>query len=336
MVFKSSLNNGGSGGSGTVSDITSTGNTIIVTNPTGPTTNIDLPSSGVTAGTYGSTITVPVVTVNAQGLLTAVSTLTIASGSGTVTTTGSPALGNIAIFSGASSITNANLSGDVTTSGSPTVTLATVNANVGSYGSVASVPIITVNAKGLTTGISTVSYSAAALTGTLQAAQEPAHTGDVTNSAGSLVLSLSFIQGATVSGTTGTGNVVFSNAPTMTNPVVGTQGASDNSTKGASTAYVTTAISNAIAGVNPAVAVQAATTLASDTSSYTYSNGVSGVGATFTGPNNTALTVDGFTFTAVNQRVLVKNDTQSPSGALITTSLPTSITLAQFPSLMAR
>lgn len=48
-----------------------------------------------------------------------------AAGGGTVTTTGSPASGNLAKFSGATSITNGDLSGDVTTSG----TLATTIAN---------------------------------------------------------------------------------------------------------------------------------------------------------------------------------------------------------------
>lgn len=72
-----------------------------------------------------------------------------------------------------------------------------------------------------------------------------------------------------------------------------------------------TYVDNAIAGVNPAVAVQAATVAAGDTSALTYSNGVSGVGATFTGSNNTALTIDGYTFTALGQRLLIKNDTQS-------------------------
>jgi hypothetical protein len=43
--------------------------------------------------------------------------------------------------------------------------------------------------------------------------------------------------------TTGSGNVVLDSAPTLTNPVVGTQSASDNSTKAASTAYVTSAVS---------------------------------------------------------------------------------------------
>lgn len=141
-------------------------------------------------------------------------------------------------------------------------------------------------------------------------------TGDVTASGpGSAAATVAKIQGTVVSGTTGATNVVFSAAPTLTNPVVGTQSQGDSSTKAASTAYVDVAVANAVAGVNPAVAVQAATTSSSDTSSYTYNNGVSGVGATLTGPTNTALTVDGFTFTVLGQRLLVKNDTQSPSGA---------------------
>lgn len=45
-------------------------------------------------------------------------------GSGTVTTTGSPASGNLAFFSAASSITSGNLSGDVTTSGTGATTIA--------------------------------------------------------------------------------------------------------------------------------------------------------------------------------------------------------------------
>jgi hypothetical protein len=94
-----------------------------------------------------------------------------------------------------------------------------------------------------------------------------------------------------------------------------TQSQTDSSTKAASTAFVSTAVANAIAGVNPAVAVQASTTAAGDTSGLTYANGVGGIGATFTGSVNTAITIDGYTFTAVGQRLLVKNDTQAPSGA---------------------
>lgn len=94
-------------------------------------------------------------------------------------------------------------------------------------------------------------------------------------------------------------------------PTTTTQTAGDSSNKIATDAFVTTAVNNAIAGVNPAVAVAAATTQASNTSSLTYNNGASGIGASFTGTTNVALVFDGQTLTAVNQRVLIKNDTQS-------------------------
>jgi hypothetical protein len=45
-------------------------------------------------------------------------------GTGTVTTTGTPASGNLAKFSGSTSITNADLTGDVTTSGALATTIA--------------------------------------------------------------------------------------------------------------------------------------------------------------------------------------------------------------------
>ncbi len=112
-----------------------------------------------------------------------------------------------------------------------------------------------------------------------------------------------------------TGTIIASSVALAGNPTTTTQSATDNSTRIATTAYVTTGIANAIAGVNPAVAVQAATTAAGDTSGFTYNNGASGIGATLTGTVNTAITIDGYTFTALGQRLLVKDDTQSPSGA---------------------
>lgn len=136
--------------------------------------------------------------------------------------------------------------------------------------------------------------------------------------------------------TTGSGSVVLATAPTMTNPVVGTQTQGDSSTKAASTSYVDVAVANAVAGINPAVAVQAATTSASDTSSFTYNNGASGIGATFTGAANTALTVDGYTFTALGQRLLVKNDTQSPSGAFNGIYYVTQVQTAILPLILTR
>lgn len=115
-----------------------------------------------------------------------------------------------------------------------------------------------------------------------------------------------------------------------------TQAAGNNTTKIANTSFVTTAINNAIAGVNPAVAVQAATTLASNTSGFTYNNGVSGIGATFTGTANTAVVIDGFTFTTLGQRLLVKNDTQTPSGAFNGVYYVTQLQTAILPPILTR
>jgi len=80
-----------------------------------------------------------------------------------VTTTGSPSAGNLAKFSAAATITNADLTGDVTTSGGVATTLATVNANVGTF------VVTTVNGKGLVTAAANL-------------------TGDVTSSSGATTL----------------------------------------------------------------------------------------------------------------------------------------------------
>ena len=109
--------------------------------------------------------------------------------------------------------------------------------------------------------------------------------------------------------TTGSGNIVRATSPTLVTPALGTpsalvltnatalpaaqvssgalvngmtattQSAGDNTTTLATDAFVHTEIANAIAGVNPAIAVQAATTAAANTSGFTYNNGVGGIGA---------------------------------------------------------
>lgn len=139
-------------------------------------------------------------------------------------------------------------------------------------------------------------------------------------------------------GATGTGStVVLSASPALTGtPTAPTQTTGDNTTKLATDAFVTTAIANAVAGINPAVAVNAATTSAGNTSGLTYNNGASGIGATFTGTTNTAIVVDGFTFTTAGQRLLVKNDTQSPSGAFNGIYNVTQIQTSLLPPILTR
>lgn len=93
-------------------------------------------------------------------------------------------------------------------------------------------------------------------------------------------------------------NVALAGSPTTT-----TQAALDNSVKISTTAYTDAAVAAGIAGVNPAIAVTAATAAVLPNSP-TYNNGASGIGATLTAGSNTTLTVDGITSPA---SVLVKN-----------------------------
>jgi hypothetical protein len=99
------------------------------------------------------------VTIGANMTFSAGTLNSVAGGAGTVTTTGSPATGNLTKFSGATSITNADLTGDVTTSGGVATTLAAGNA--GNLNS-----------------------------GTLLAARMPALTGDVTTTAGAVATTI--------------------------------------------------------------------------------------------------------------------------------------------------
>lgn len=85
-------------------------------------------------GSFGGATQVPSITVNGKGLVTAVSNTSIAA---------------------------ATLSGDISTvtvtpGSSSTITLNTVNSNTGSFGSASAIPVITVNGKGLITGVTTV------------------------------------------------------------------------------------------------------------------------------------------------------------------------------------
>jgi hypothetical protein len=182
--------------------------------------NVDLALTLATVnsdvGSYGSTTQIPVVTVNAKGLVTAVSTasvgtaLTVTSDSGSedidlltesLAITGGANITGTASANGVelalddnitlTSVT-ADLTGDVTGNAdtatawatardlsltgdgtatlssvdgtanvSAALTLATVNSDTGSFGSSTTIPVVTVNAKGLVTAVSTASVGTA-------------------------------------------------------------------------------------------------------------------------------------------------------------------------------
>lgn len=142
-------------------------------------------------GSFGSTTVIPVITVNAKGLVTAVSTANI---SGSISITG----------------------GDLTLSGNTgtaitNATLATVNSNVGSYGSVTTVPLITVNAKGLVTSVTTSTITPAV--GSI--------TGLGTGVATFLATPSSANLAAALTDESGTNTVAFTTSPTFITPTLG-------------------------------------------------------------------------------------------------------------------
>lgn len=93
---------------------------------------------------------------------------------------------------------------------------------------------------------------------------------------------------------------------------VSTPATGDATTAAADTAYV----ASALASVNPAVAVQAATTTVLSNTP-TYSNGTAGVGATLTAGSNGALTIDGYAV-LLNDRILVKNQASALQNGVYT------------------
>jgi hypothetical protein len=116
----------------TSTDITVTGGTGSVI---GSGSTLTLATVNSNVGSFGSSTAIPVVTVNGKGLVTAVSTVAVSIPSGSLSFVG-------------------DVTGSGSTGSNTTLTLATVNTNVGTYGNSTTVPTVTVNGKGLVTAVS--------------------------------------------------------------------------------------------------------------------------------------------------------------------------------------
>lgn len=204
-------------------------------------------------------------------------------------------------------LTRGAITGDISIpQASNTSTLATVNSNVGSFGSATQTGTFTVNGKGLTTAASNITITPAV--GSITGLGTGVATFLATPSSANLL--------AAVTDETGTGALVFGTSPTIATASLGsstatTQAPADNSTKLATTAYV----DNAILGQNFKEACKYASTAALP--SIIYANGSSGVGATLTGVAFGALSMDSNS-PAVNDRVLIKNQVSTFQNGIYT------------------
>jgi hypothetical protein len=161
---------------------------------------------------------------------------TAAGGSGgSVTTTGTPANGELTKFSGSTSVTTGNLSGDVSTSGSLVTTVGKVNGvTYGTSPSTNTVPVITSS--------NTVTYEAVPNAALANAATTVngqtctlGSTCTITASAGTVTSGTTTVAGGSTGqvlydnggvlgekAVTGTGNVVLATSPTLVTPALGT------------------------------------------------------------------------------------------------------------------
>jgi hypothetical protein len=107
-----------------------------------------------------------------SGNVTAVGTGIISVSGAGIAISASSSNGQVILGNASNVPTWTTLSGDLTLSATGTATLATVNSNIGAFGSGAAIPVVTVNGKGLVTAASTtgVTAPAGALTGTTLAA----------------------------------------------------------------------------------------------------------------------------------------------------------------------
>lgn len=106
-------------------------------------TSLTLKNVNPNVGTFGSSTAIPVISVNAKGLVTSVTTDAVFIPSGALSFIG-------------------DVTGTGNTGSDTTLTLKNVNTNVGSYGNSTNVPTIVVNAKGLVTAASQTAIPTAA------------------------------------------------------------------------------------------------------------------------------------------------------------------------------
>ena len=244
-----------------VSDETGTGSLVFATSPTLVTPILGTPTSGTLTNCTGFPL------ANLTG-----------AGTGVLTLLGTPSSANLR-----SAITDETGTGSLVFATSPTLVTPVLGTPAsGNLTSCTGLPVST-GISGLGTGIATalaVNSGSAGAVALINGALGTPSSGTLTNCTG---FPLANLTGAgtgvltflatpssanlrsAVTDETGTGSLVFATAPTLSNPVVGTQSPGDNSTKAASTAYVEAACAAVAASKTWVTANDSATATATRT-----------------------------------------------------------------------
>jgi len=268
----------------------------VTTDDINDTATISISNSGVTAGSYGSTTAIPVITVNAQGQLTSVTTASITTSLGITSDSGSDTIAlatDTLVIAGGEGIDTS------IDSGTNTLTIAAEDASTSNKG-VASfadanftVTSGAVSTKNITLGTSTLTNGS---TTSSIAGLESLSVDNITIN-GNEISSINE-DGNISLNPNGTGTVEVNNARItgLANP---TQD-SDAATK-----YYVDTVAEGLS-VKPAVRVATTEDLGA-----TYDNGTLGVGSTLTIPAAATLNIDGVTNWSLYDGILVKDQTNA-------------------------
>jgi hypothetical protein len=133
---------------------------------------VDLADTAVTAGSYGSGTAIPVITVDAQGRITAASTSTLSTTLDIAADSGTDdgvALGTDTLTVSGGTGVETSVSGDAIT-----VTLSDTSVSAGTYGAADTVPVVVVNGQGQATSVTdtTISIVATQVSDFTEAAQD--------------------------------------------------------------------------------------------------------------------------------------------------------------------
>jgi hypothetical protein len=117
---------------------------------------IALSNTGVTAAAYGSATQIPVLTINAQGQITAASTASVAS---SLSIAGDTGTDSVSMLTDTLTISGGTGLSSAVTNNNVTLNLDNTTVTAGSYGSATAIPTFTVDAQGRLTAAGTASIS---------------------------------------------------------------------------------------------------------------------------------------------------------------------------------